>query len=168
MMAMRKFVLLGLALLGVLTVHAGDGDQYLSVNGGFLFNSTLSASVGYERELSYSDALELFGEVGDRWHRDPKRDGIYSDMFKKDYYWGGGILYKRNLKRYKNATLRLRFGPECGAHTGDYFFALEGGFELNYVFPSRVQFSVIQKNQVGFFHGDTFRNGLLIGIKIPF
>jgi hypothetical protein len=45
---------------------------------------------------------------------------------------------------------------------------VEGGLEYNYVFPNRVQFSVIQKNQVSFFHGDTFRNGLLIGIKIPF
>jgi hypothetical protein len=31
-----------------------------------------------------------------------------------------------------------------------------------------VHFTVIQKNNVNFNHGDTFRNGLLIGLKIPF
>jgi len=36
------------------------------------------------------------------------------------------------------------------------------------VFRSGLEFSVIQKNNVNFLHGDTFRNGLLLGIKIPF
>lgn len=160
---MRR-VLFSLFLLVAATLgaFAGDGDEYVNVNGGFLFNSTLNATLGYERELSYSDALELFGEVGDRWH---KAGG--ETTFKTDYYWGGGVLYKKSLKRFKNASLRLRFGPECGAHTGDYFFAVEGGFELNVSFPNRMQLSVVQKNQVGFFHGDSFRNGLLIGIRCP-
>ncbi len=165
---MRKIILAGLSLLCVMTAHAGDGDQFFNVNGGFLFNSTLNATLGYEHELSYTDAVEVFAEVGDRWHRDPRCGLICRDMFKKDYYWGGGILYKKNLKRFKNSTLRFRLGPECGAHTGSYFLAVEGALEYNYVFPNRVQFSVIQKNQVSFFHGDTFRNGLLIGLKIPF
>lgn len=141
---------------------AGEGDEYVTVNGGFLFCSTLNATFGYERELSYSNAVEVFGEIGDRWHCE---DG--ETAFNTDYYWSGGILYKKSLKRYKNASLRLRFGPECGAHTGDWFFAIEGGFELNLVFPNRVQLSVAQKNQVGFIHGDTFRNGVLIGVRIP-
>ena len=162
---MKKILAAVLTALCVMTAKAGNGDEYFSVNGGFLFNSTLNATVGYERELSYSDAVELFGEIGGRWHDD---DLSFRKMFKKDYYWGGGVLYKKNIKRFKNAMVRFRLGPECGAHTGDYFFAVEGGLEFCYVLPSRVQLSVIQKNQVGFFHGDTFRNGLLIDLKIPF
>lgn len=160
---MKRFLFsLCLMMTVIVGAYAGDGDEFVNVNGGFLFNSTLNATFGYERELSYSDALELFGEIGDRWH---EIDGETS--FKTDYYWGGGILYKKSLKRFKNTSFRFRFGPECGAHTGDWFFAVEGGFELNVSFPNRVQLSLIQKNQVGFIHGDTFRNGLLIGIKVP-
>ena len=157
-------MMLSLCLMVAATMgaYAGNGDEYVSVNGGFLFNSTLNATFGYERELDYSNALELFGEIGDRWH---ESDG--KTTLRTNYYWGGGVLYKKSLKRFKNASLRLRFGPECGAHTGDWFFALEGGFELNLSFPNRVQLSLIQKNQIGFIHGDTFRNGLLIGIKVP-
>ena len=160
---MKRFVFsLCLMMTVIVGAYAGDGDEFVNVNGGFLFNRTLNASFGYERELSYYDALELFGEIGDRWH---ELDGNTS--FKTDYYWGGGVLYKKCLKRFKNASLRFRFGPECGAHTGDWFFAVEGGFELNVSFPNRVQLSLVQKNQVGFIHGDTFRNGLLIGIRVP-
>ena len=158
----KKFFTLCLMVAVTLGAYAGNGDQFFTVNGGFLFNSTLNGTLGYERELSYSDALELLGEIGGRWH-----DADGGTTFKTDYYWGGGILYKKSLKRYKNASLRLRFGPECGAHTGDWFFAVEGGLEFNLVFPNRVQLSVVQKNQVGFIHGDTFRNGLLIGIRVP-
>jgi hypothetical protein len=165
---MKKVSIALLCLLCAVFAQAGEGDQYWNVNAGFLFSSTLNASIGYERELNYGDAVELFGEAGNRWHRDPVCGKVCNDVFWKDHYWDGGLLYKKALKRYKNSQLRLRLGPVFGSHTGDYFFGVEGGFEYNYTFPCRVQFSVIQKNNVCFLHGDTFRNGLLIGIKVPF
>ena len=164
---MRKFLFPFCLALSVALAHAGNGDGFFNLNAGFLFNSTLNATFGYERELSYSDAVELFGEIGNRWHEDPVCGHVCDESFWKDYYWGGGVLYKKQLRRFKNSTLRFRIGPECGAHTGDYFFAVEGSLEFNYVFPNRMQFSVIQKNQVGFFHGDTFRNGIILGLKCP-
>ena len=149
---MKKLCLVIVSLLCVTTAFAGQGDGYLSLNGGFLFNSTLNATLGYERELSYTDALEFFGEVGDRWEVDPVC----------------GVAYKKCLKRMKNSTFRLRLGPQMGAVKGRFFMALECGFEYNVILPNRVQLSVTQKNQVGFLHGDSFRNGLLVGLKIPF
>ena len=147
---------------------AGEKDEYFTLNAGFLFNNTLNATFGYERELNYGNAVELFGEVGNQWQRDPVCGKVCNESFWKGYYWDGGLLYKHSLKKFKNSNLRLRIGPQFGAHTGDYFFAVEGGFEYNYVFHSGIQFSLIQKNQVSFLHGDSFRNGLLIGLKIPF
>ena len=52
---MKKLCLMIVSLLCVTTAFAGQGDGYLSLNGGFLFNSTLNATLGYERELSYTD-----------------------------------------------------------------------------------------------------------------
>lgn len=80
----------------------------------------------------------------------------------------GGILYKHRLRRYKNGMLRFRFGPQFGAVERKFYFGLEVGFEYNYVFQNGCEFSIIQKNNVNFLHGDTFRNGLMIGFKIPF
>lgn len=64
--------------------------------------------------------------------------------------------------------LRFRLGPQFGAARHDFFIGLEAGFEYSYVFLNGWEFSVIQKNNVNFLHGDTFRNGLLLGVKIPF
>lgn len=63
--------------------------------------------------------------------------------------------------------LRFRFGPQFGAVQRNFFLGLEGGFEYSYVFQNGWEFTLIQKNNVNFLHGDTFRNGLLVGIKIP-
>lgn len=60
------------------------------------------------------------------------------------------------------------FGTTVRCSTEKFFFGLEAGFEYSYVFRSGLEFSIIQKNNVNFLHGDTFRNGLLLGIKIPF
>lgn len=107
------------------------------------------------------NAVEVFGEIGNHW-----KSG--EGQFWKGYYWDGGILYKHRLVRYKNGMLRFRFGPEFGATERKFFLGIEGGFEYNYVFQNGWEFSLIQKNNVNFIHGDTFRNGLLIGLKIPF
>ena len=165
---MKKVVVFMVSLLCVTSAFAGNGDEYLTLNGGFLFNSTLNASLGYERELSYTDALELFGEAGNRWEKDPVCGKVCRESFFKNYCWDGGIAYKKCLKRMKNSTFRLRIGPQMGAVKGQFFMAVECGFEYNVVFPNRVQLSVTQKNQIGFLHGDSFRNGLLVGLKFPF
>ena len=69
--------------------------------------------------------------------------------------------------RWKNSTLRLDLGPVAGAFRGDYFFGAEGSFEYSYTFVNGWKVALKQKNNVNFMHGDTFRNGLTIGVKIP-
>ena len=59
-------------------------------------------------------------------------------------------------------------GPQFGATQKKFFLGVEAGFEYSYVFQNGWEFSLIQKNNVNFLHGDTFRNGLLLGVKIPF
>lgn len=156
---MRKIII---ALVCVIvSLGASAQDSKLTVNAGFLFPSTLNASVGYEHPLSYGKAIEVFGEIGDHWKSGEGR-------FWKGYYWDGGILYKHRLRRYKNGMLRFRFGPQFGAVERKFYFGLEAGFEYNYVFQNGCEFSIVQKNNVNFLHGDTFRNGLMLGFKIPF
>lgn len=165
---MKKFVLLSIiTLFSVLCAHAGEGDEYIHLNAGLLFQNTLNASLGWEKELSYDNAIELFGEAGNRWEKDPECGKVCRKSFWKHYYWDGGFLYKKSVKSWRNSSLRLYAGPVAGAYRGDYFFGVEGGFEFNYTFGSGVKFVFKQKNDVGFIHGDTFRNGFTIGIKVP-
>ena len=147
-MNMKKILLPLMLLLTVtLNTYAGDGDQFFTLNTGIMFRNTLNASFGYEKELSY--------------------DKVCSKSFWKNYYWNGGIVYKKSLVRWRNSTLRLNVGPIAGAVRGDYFFGAEGSFEYSYTLRSGVKLVLKQKNNVCFMHGDTFRNGLTVGIKIP-
>ncbi|MBD5195056.1 MAG: hypothetical protein HDS87_04980 [Bacteroidales bacterium] len=151
-------------LVGIICMVSGlsaSADNKLTVNAGFLFPSTLNASIGYEYPFSYGKAFEAFGEIGNHW-----KSG--QGQFWKGYYWDGGILYKHQLKRFKNANFRFRGGPIFGATERKFFLGLEAGFEYNYIFASGVEFSIIQKNNVCFLHGDLFKNGLLLGVTIPF
>ena len=157
---MKKIILLMLCAFTAMGTFAQD--KKLTVNSGFLFPSTLNAMVGYEYPLSYGNAVELYGEAGTHWQSPT------CHRFWEDYYWDGGLVYKHRLVRYKNGMLRFRFGPQFGAVQRKFFMGLEGGFEYSYVFQNGCEFTLIQKNNVNFLHGDTFRNGLLIGFKIPF
>lgn len=157
---MKKFLFTLICAVTTLCASAQDGK--LTINAGFLFPSTLNATVGYEHSLSYGNAVEVFGELGNHWQTP------VCHRFWKGYYWDGGLVYKHRLVRYKNGMLRFRFGPQFGATQRKFFLGIEGGFEYNYVFQNGWEFALIQKNNVNFIHGDTFRNGLLIGMKIPF
>lgn len=146
---------------------AGERDRFINLFGGFLFNSTLHGSVGYERELKYGNAYELSAELGDRWEVDPACGRVCSESFWNNYYWDGAAVYKKCLKRYKNSTLRGFAGVQAGAVTRSFFFGLTAGLEYNIVLPSGIQLSFQQKNQVNFRRGDDFRNGILVGVKFP-
>lgn len=157
---MKKFLFTLICAVTTLCASAQDGK--LTINAGFLFPSTLNTTVGYEHPLSYGNAVEVFGELGNHWQTS------VCHRFWKGYYWDGGLVYKHRLVRYKNGMLRFRFGPQFGASQRKFFLGMEAGFEYNYVFQNGWEFTLIQKNNVNFIHGDTFRNGLLIGMKIPF
>lgn len=156
---MKKILFLMCSIM--LSMGAFAQDKKLTVNAGFLFPSTLNVTVGYEHPLSYGNAVELYGEDGNHWQLPISR-------FWKGYYWDAGLVYKHRLVRYKNGMLRFRFGPQFGADKRKFFLGLEAGFEYSYVFQNGWEFAVIQKNNVNFIHGDTFRNGLLLGFKVPF
>lgn len=159
--------ILALFAITSLKVKAGVGDDFITFNAGYLYNNTLNASIGYEKELDYDNAIEVFGEAGDRWEKDDVCGKVCTKSFWRRYYWDGGVLYKKNVTRWRNSSLRVDVGPVFGAYRGNFFYGIEGSFEWSYVFRSGWKFVVKQKNNVGFRKGDTFRNGVTIGVKIP-
>ena len=149
-------------------IWAGDGDNRFLLSAGFLVPNTLNAVAAFEHEVRYGNAWELSFEVGDRYRKDPVCGRFCSDVFWKGYYWAGGGAYKKVLAKGKNSALRLKVGPQFGACKGDFSYGGEVSLEYNIQLENGIQVSLIQKNQVNFNHGDDFRNGILVGIKIPF
>ena len=62
---MKKFLIT--LCFATVSIMASAQDGKLAVNAGFLFPSTLNATIGYERPLSYGNAVELYGEAGTHW-----------------------------------------------------------------------------------------------------
>ena len=149
------------AVVCVVSSLSASAENRFTVNAGFLFPATLDATVGYEYNFSYGRAFEVFGELGN--HRK-----VGEGQFWKGYFWNGGLLYKHQLKRFKNSNFSFRAGPVLGAVQKEFFIGLEAGFEYDYVFTNGIELALIQKNDVCFLHGDLFRNGLMVGLKIPF
>ena len=164
---MKRLILTLFCASSLLLARAGDGDEFFHVSAGYLYNNTLNASIGWEHEFNYDNALEIFGEAGDRWEKDPECGKVCNKSFWKRYYWDGGMLYKKNIVRWRNSSLRIDLGPVFGAYRGKFFYGAEGSFQYNYTFRSGWKFVVKQKNNVGFRKGDTFRDGLTVGFKIP-
>lgn len=156
---MKKFLLFIACLLSSIMMVAGNENDYFSINGGFLFPQTANFQFAYERASGYDDSVELFGEIGNKF---------LSSSSPKSYYWAGGVGYKRGIKRYKNSELRLTSELHAGAYVKKFYFGAGIGLEYTYTFRSGIQFVLQQKNQVNFLKGDTFKNGLLVGVKIPF
>ena len=154
--------------LATILSWAGDGDNRFSLSAGFLVPNTLNAQIGYERELKYGNAMELYFEAGNRYKRDPVCGKFCSDVFWTGYYWAGGVSYKKMLAKYKNSNLKFRVGPQFGAYKGDFTYGAELSFEYNIHLENGIQVVLMQKNQININHGDTFRNGLHVGFKIPF
>lgn len=94
----------------VASIGASAQTGKVSVNAGFLFPSTLNATLGYEYPLSYGNAVEVYGEVGNHWQKPVCHN------FWKGYLWDGGMVYKHRLARYKNGMDAPSFGASvrCG------------------------------------------------------
>lgn len=158
---MKKILFIMLVVVAWIPTFA-DEPSRLAANVGVLAPYTLDATVAYEMPTGYGHSWYVFGEAGNHWQTPA------CHMFWKKYFWDGGAGYKHRLVRYKNGSLRLFGGAYCGAYLHKVFFGAEAGFEYNYTFPNNWQFTVTQKNNVNFLHHvDTFRNGLMIGLKIP-
>ena len=165
---MRKVLLLmAAAILTAVPAMAGEKDVHLRIGAAYMYQNTINADVSLERELRYGDAVSVFFEAGNKMVKCPECGKYCKDTFWDRYYWDGGALYKKCVKQWKNSMLRVNAGPNFGAYTGNFFMGFQINFEYDIYLYNRWAISITQKNQIGFFHGDTFRDGLMIGLKIP-
>lgn len=157
---MRRILFMLMMAVVSLSSYA-DEPARISLNAGVFAPYTLDATVAYEKPVGFGNAITIFGEIGDHWQTP------VCHMFWKRYFWDGGLEYKHRLKSFKNADFRIFSGAYCGAHIKRFFFGFHIGFEYNYTFANNWQFTVSEKNNFNFLHGDNFLNGLMIGVKIP-
>lgn len=167
---MRKIIITLIAIIFTIFTAKADGENgynYITSAVGFSFNNTGTTQFSYEKPLNYDVSLSIDGELGYRFNKLCVTDTLNNTFRYKQYYWDGGLTAKKTVIRYKNSILRAFLGAHAGAYRKDFFIGIDGGFEWCYIFRNEIQFFIQQKNQVNFIHNDTFKNGILLGFKIP-
>ena len=160
-------VLLMMVCLGVSKSYAGEGNVYVNFGGGWQYRNTLTSLLALEFETRYHSAWEFNVNISNEYRKCPIHGVVDRGSFwyKQSYTVGGA--YKGRLMRWKNSTLKYRLGVDFGAEEHAFQLGLGVGLEYNYTFKNKMKLFVLQKNDFRFWAGDTFRNGLLVGIKIP-
>lgn len=164
---MKKVLLIIVALFFVFKSFAGERDKFFTVSGGWQWKNTVNALVSMEFETKYHNAWEVYVDLSTAYTICPDHNKIDSKSFWDYKTFGIGAAYKPAFWRGKNSTLRWRAGADVGANYRGFQASVELGIEYNYAFRNGMQFFVLQKNDFVFWTRDHFRNGLLIGFKIP-
>jgi hypothetical protein len=167
---MRKILIISVTLFSLtFNSFAGDGDRFVNVSGGLMYRKTATALASMEFEGKYHNAWEIYVDMTTAY----KKCEIDNTIFCKKTFWdyktvSFGGAYKPAFYRWKNANLRARVGADIGIDEGYSFSAsVDLGLEYSYSFKNRMQLVITQKNDFAFWTRDNFKNGLLIGLKIP-
>jgi len=172
---MKKIYLIMLVVLLPLRSFAGDGDNYLNIGGGWQTNifdwetapHIANVTLGLELEGKYHNAWELNLDLATAYVVCPTDHVVDSKSFFDYKSFGIGVAYKPVLSRAKNSLVRWRIGANIGANDNGFQTAITGGIEYSYSFKNRMQLFILQKNDIVFWSRDNFRNGVIIGLKLP-
>lgn len=164
---MKKILCSMTLLLVACAVKAGNGDMFWNISGGWQWKNTVNVMVGFEKETKYHNAYELYVDLATAYETCPQHGIIDSKSFWAYKTFGIGGAYKPSFWRGKNSNMRLRMGADLGANRKGFQASIDLGLEYSYSFRSGVQIFVMQKNDFVFWTRDHFRNGLLVGFKIP-
>ncbi len=157
---MKKYIYPIICLLCITgTAFAGNGEKYIGISGGYSFLRAIDARISYEVECRYHGSHELFAEYYNSYE---KSDWSYLHEYR------GGYAYKFPLHRGKNTTFRMRLGTALGADEEGFTCGFQAGFELNRSFANGVQAFVVQNNEYALWTRRPWRNGLSLGLRIPF
>lgn len=146
---------------------AGDGDKFFSISTGWQYRRTVSTTIAIEFEGRHHNAWELYADLATTYKTCDGCNKICKDAFFDYKTWGIGLARKTVISRGKNSLLRLRLGGDLGTNPKGFQCSLEAGLEWSYSFKNNMQFFVQQKNDFIFWNRYHFRNGVMVGFKIP-
>lgn len=149
--------------------NAGEGDLLLNVSGGLAYRKTAMANLAVEWETKYHNSWMVYLDAATifEWC-DIDQTYLCSKTFWDYRTLGIGGAWKPALYRWKNTNFKGGLGVDLGVKEGySFFLSVDLLFELNYSFKNRTQVFIQQKNDFCFWCKEHFRNGFMIGIKIP-
>lgn len=171
---MKKHLLIVMAVFSLaLSAKAGEGDILLNAKIGAFYQKSFNGLLELEFERKYSNCWVAYLDLCNAYRYCEIDHTIFCDDTFWDYQtFAVGVGYKHNLVRWQNMNLRAQLGFDIGAdyckeENYSFYMSAEISIEMTFSLRNRTQLCLIQKNDFCFFTRDHFKNGLLIGIKIP-
>lgn len=166
---MKKIFLLCTVLFGLLSpMIASDGEKFIQLGTGVLYERGWDLTVGVEQETRYHNAWEYFGNVYLKWEECNSCGHICPDSFWKSYNtWALGAAYKPAFVRKRNSVGRARLGVSAGSDKYEFVAGLHVGYEHNYTLRNGMVVYWQVKSDLMINGKDFFRTGVVLGVKLP-
>lgn len=161
--------MIGIVLFGLsVKANASDGDKFVQVGTGLLYQRGWDVTIGLEQETRYHNAWEYFGNVYLKWEDCSSCGHVCPESFWKSYRaWGVGAAYKPAVVRTRNSVGRIRLGASVGSDRDKFLGGVHVGYEQNYAMRSGLVLFWQVKSDLMINGKDLFRTGLVLGVKFP-
>lgn len=141
-------------------------DAVISV--GVSYPNGLEASLAYEKETSYHNAWEFYGNYYIKYAKDPEAGHITKKSFWDNYnIWSLGVAYKPCVSRGRNHHGNVRIGAFGGSDYHKFVGGGSIGYEHTFNLYNRCAVSFLIKEDVSANTQDLFRTGIALSIKVP-
>lgn len=146
-----------------------DMNHYLNICTGYMYKSTLPILIEYEMESRQIHAFAIYIDMTTTYkYCETDRTYFCTAAFWHYKSLNFGFAYKPRMVKWKNNCLRGRVGIDLGLRQfGMFNLSIDLGIEYCHAFKNRVQLYITQKNDFVFWSRYHFKNGLLVGVKIP-
>lgn len=164
---MKKLLLLAIAILAMVgTASARDSEGRIQISAGLLYENGLELTLGYDKETSYNNAWEFFGNVYLKWDKCADCGHVCPDSFWKNYRtWSVGAAYKPCVYRGRNNHGNLRFGGSVGSDLHEVIGGIHAGYEHSYVMRGGWKIFWQVKTEFAINGEDWLKTGIGIGVK---
>ncbi len=150
------------------SASAQRNSDRVSLGVGLLYENGLDATIAYEHELNYHNAVKVFAGGYLKWTDCPSCGHVCPESFWRNYRsYSLGVAYKPCVVHGRNHFGNVRIGASLGSDTDRVLAGIHVGYEHNYVLRSgwvlywQVKSDLMIKGQ------DLFRTGVALGFKIP-
>lgn len=157
-----------LASMLSLSATAQTHGDHLMVGVGASYPKGLEATLAFEHEMNYHNAMEYFATYYIKYKTDPEAGYVTAKSFWHNYnIWNVGLAYKPCVARGRNHHGNVRIGVSGGSDLHRFLGVGTLGYEHTFNLYNGWSVFFHVKEDVTLHGEDLFRTGGAIGIKIP-
>lgn len=163
-----RVMTLCLTCLFAMSVMGQGHGNHLMVGVGASYPKGFEATLAYEHEMNYHNAMEYFANYYIQYETDPEAGYVTKKSFWHSYnIWNIGFAYKPCVTRGRNHHGNIRIGMSGGSDLHKFVGVGSLGYEHTFNLYNGWSVFFQVKEDVTMRGKNLFRTGGAIGVKIP-